>query len=87
MSAQLATAPEAIARPLIVPSMLDADFARLSDEVDGGVSAKTLGLLVRRGATVLVAGSAIRRHPDGRAAAIRELQTLALDASVPTAAR
>lgn len=47
-------------------------------EVDGGVSAATAGEAVRSGASVLVAGSAVHRHPDGRAAAIRELRAAAV---------
>ena len=39
-------------------------------EVDGGVDAGTAPVLVRAGATVLVAGSAIFGHPDGGAAGV-----------------
>jgi ribulose-phosphate 3-epimerase len=43
-------------------------------EVDGGIEQETAPQTVAAGATVLVAGTAIFRHPQGVAAAIRELQ-------------
>ena len=43
-------------------------------EVDGGVDASNAGELARAGATVLVAGSAVYRHPEGIAAAVRKLR-------------
>ncbi len=55
-------------------ALLDAVQSPADLEVDGGVSAAAAGDLVRYGATVLVAGSAVHRHPAGRAAAIRELR-------------
>src|SRR5207247_7265826 len=47
-------------------------------EVDGGIDATTAPLVVRAGATVLVAGSAIFGNRDGVAAAMNRLRT-ALD--------
>jgi len=61
------------ARALLVAAGSPAEL-----EVDGGVSAATAGELVRSGVSVLVAGSAVHRHPDGRAAAIRELREAAV---------
>lgn len=46
-------------------------------QVDGGISAKNAADVVRAGATVLVAGSAVFGHPDGPAAAVRELREAA----------
>ncbi|MFN8597954.1 MAG: ribulose-phosphate 3-epimerase [Anaerolineae bacterium] len=43
-------------------------------EVDGGIDAHTAPRVVAAGATVLVAGNAIFKHPDGVQAAIRELR-------------
>ncbi len=43
-------------------------------EVDGGVSAATAPALVRAGATVLVAGSAIFGHPGGPAAGVEAIR-------------
>jgi ribulose-phosphate 3-epimerase len=59
-------------RRLITESGYDVDI-----EVDGGISAATVGGAVRAGANVLVAGSALYRHPDGLAAAISELRAAA----------
>jgi ribulose-phosphate 3-epimerase len=44
-------------------------------EVDGGIHAETAPLVVRAGANVLVAGSAVYGAPDGPAAAIARLRT------------
>jgi len=62
------------ARRLLERAQSSADL-----EVDGGVSASVAAELSRRGANVLVAGSAIHRHPQGRAAAIVELRQAAED--------
>jgi ribulose-phosphate 3-epimerase len=43
-------------------------------EVDGGISAATVPGAVRAGAQLLVAGSAILDHPEGRPAAVAELR-------------
>jgi ribulose-phosphate 3-epimerase len=43
-------------------------------EVDGGISATTAPGAVRAGAQLLVAGSAILAHPEGRPAAVAELR-------------
>jgi ribulose-phosphate 3-epimerase len=43
-------------------------------EVDGGISAATAPGAVRAGAQLLVAGSAILAHPEGRPAAVAELR-------------
>jgi ribulose-phosphate 3-epimerase len=44
-------------------------------EVDGGIDAHTAPRVVAAGASVLVAGNAIFKHPDGIAAAIDELRS------------
>jgi len=43
-------------------------------EVDGGISAETLPLMLHAGANVFVAGSAIFKHPGGTAAGIKLLR-------------
>lgn len=43
-------------------------------EADGGISAATAPRAVRAGADLLVAGSAILAHPEGRTAAVAELR-------------
>jgi ribulose-phosphate 3-epimerase len=49
--------------------------AEVEIEVDGGIDAKTAPLVVRAGATVLVAGNAVFGHRQGIAAAIRAIRS------------
>ena len=61
-------------------AMLDergAEGAQL--EVDGGINVGTAGAASRAGASVLVAGAAVYRHPDGVAEAIRLLRRAAAE--------
>ena len=51
-------------------------------QVDGGVDARTTPEIVEAGATVLVAGSAVFRHPDGIESGIRAIREAA--EGVPT---
>jgi ribulose-phosphate 3-epimerase len=53
-------------------------------EVDGGIGPDTIGGATAAGANVLVAGSALYRHPDGLAAAVAELRARA-EAARPAA--
>ena len=46
-------------------------------EVDGGISAKTVGGAAGAGANVLIAGSAMFKHPGGLGTAVSELRELA----------
>ena len=46
-------------------------------EVDGGISAETAAKAAAAGANLLVAGSAVHRHPQGRRAAIDEIRAAA----------
>jgi ribulose-phosphate 3-epimerase len=50
--------------------MLDEQGLAAELAVDGGISAETAPLVVEAGARVLVAGSAVFRHPDGVARAM-----------------
>jgi ribulose-phosphate 3-epimerase len=45
--------------------------------VDGGIDGTTARQVVSAGATVLVAGAAVFRHPEGIAAAMRALREAA----------
>jgi ribulose-phosphate 3-epimerase len=54
---------------------------RVDVEVDGGISATTVAGAAAAGANVLVAGSALYRHPGGLGAAVAELRALAIDAA------
>jgi ribulose-phosphate 3-epimerase len=57
--------------------LLDGLGSRAELEVDGGVDSRNAGLLVSQGATVLVAGSAIYRHPEGPAEGVRAIRRAA----------
>ena len=46
-------------------------------EVDGGISAATVSGAAAAGANLLIAGSALFKHPGGLAAAVSELRDLA----------
>ena len=46
-------------------------------EVDGGIGPTTIAGAAAAGANVLIAGTALYRHPDGLTAAVSELRALA----------
>lgn len=75
--------------PKIAEMRAMIDNAGLSDsidlEVDGGISASTVAGAAGAGANLLIAGSALYRHPDGLAAAVDELRQLATEARVTDA--
>lgn len=58
-------------------ALMDRVGSRARLEVDGGVTPKNAGALVRAGADVLVAGSAVFRHPEGAAEGVRALREAA----------
>ena len=61
-----------------VRSLCDASGHDIDVEVDGGINLSTIGGAVKAGANVIVAGSALYRHPEGVGAAVAELRELAL---------
>jgi ribulose-phosphate 3-epimerase len=75
--------------PKIAEMRAMIDGAGLSDsidlEVDGGISASTVAGAAGAGANLLIAGSALYRHPDGLSAAVAELRQLATEARVTDA--
>jgi len=75
--------------PKIAEMRAMIDGAGLSDsidlEVDGGISASTVAGAAGAGVNLLIAGSALYRHPDGLAAAVAELRQLATEARVTDA--
>ena len=61
-----------------VRDLLDArGLDRVHIEVDGGISADTVGSATAAGANVLISGSWMFKHPDGLAAAVRQLRLAA----------
>ena len=75
--------------PKIAEMRAMIDGAGLSEsidlEVDGGISASTVAGAAGAGANLLIAGSALYRHPDGLAAAVAGLRQLATEARVTDA--
>jgi ribulose-phosphate 3-epimerase len=57
--------PTSTAKVRQARALLDEVGSSAELEVDGGVDAGNAGVLARAGATVLVAGSAVYRHPEG----------------------
>ncbi|MCP3991338.1 MAG: ribulose-phosphate 3-epimerase [Actinomycetia bacterium] len=62
-------------------ALLDTVDHWIDLEVDGGISAETIGGAATAGANVFISGSALYRNPDGLAAGVRELRELADKAS------
>jgi ribulose-phosphate 3-epimerase len=58
--------------------LIDEEKLVIDLEVDGGVSAETAPLAAEAGANLLVAGSAVNRHAEGRRRAIDEIRAEAL---------
>jgi ribulose-phosphate 3-epimerase len=54
--------------------MLDEVGSQAELEVDGGIDAGNAGLIVSMGATVVVAGSAVYRHPGGAGEGVRAIR-------------
>jgi ribulose-phosphate 3-epimerase len=65
---------ETIAKVAEVRGMLDTIQSAAWLEVDGGISAETLPLMLHAGATAFVAGVAVFHHPQGVAGGIRALR-------------
>lgn len=58
-------------------ALLDTADRWIDLEVDGGISAATVEGAASAGANVLISGSAMFKHPAGKAAAVNELRDLA----------
>lgn len=66
--------PSSVGKIERVRRMLDETGSEADLAVDGGIAPPTAGRVVAAGADVLVAGSAVFRHPAGIAEALRELR-------------
>jgi len=66
--------PRSLDRLRQARALIDASGFDIRLEVDGGVNEETVREVVAAGATVLVAGSAVFRHPDGLGAGIAALR-------------
>jgi len=67
-----------------VHRLIEQVKSECSLEVDGGIDAKTAPLAVAAGANVLVAGTSIFGDSEGVAAAMKRLQTAAINSPNPT---
>ncbi len=78
--------PEVVPKVKQIRAMLDAIHSPAYLEVDGGISAETLPHMLKAGANVFVAASAIFDHPQGIAAGVRALreQLSSPDAHTPS---
>jgi ribulose-phosphate 3-epimerase len=68
--------PEMLPKIVEIRHLLDAIGSPAWLEVDGGVSEKTLPLLLEAGANAFVAGNAVFKHPQGIGAGVRVLKDL-----------
>ena len=66
--------PEATPKIAQVRAMLDAINPKAMIAVDGGITPETLPQTIQAGAQVIIAATAIFKHPRGIAAGIQELQ-------------
>jgi ribulose-phosphate 3-epimerase len=69
--------PESPGRIAALRRLIDQRHPGCDLEVDGGIDKATAPVVVRAGANVLVAATAVFGVPEGPAAAVRELQALA----------
>jgi ribulose-phosphate 3-epimerase len=69
--------PRSLERLRRARALLDETGSDARLEVDGGVGPENAGAVVAAGADVLVAGSAVFRHPDGATRGIQELRAAA----------
>lgn len=76
--------PESVERVAQVRALIQASGRPIDLEVDGGVNAQNAPELAHAGANVLVAGSAVYKHPDGAAAGARAiLQAVSAEVQEP----
>ncbi len=69
--------PEMLSKIADLAQMRAAHGLRFEIGVDGGINPDTAPLVVKAGADVLIAGSAVFHHPDGLADAIAEIRRAA----------
>ncbi|KAA0082607.1 ribulose-phosphate 3-epimerase [Mycolicibacterium sp. P9-64] len=62
-------------------TMIDESGLPIELEVDGGITDKTIGGAAAAGADVFISGSWMYAHPDGKAAAVKQLRTTALEST------
>src|SRR5690606_28109196 len=65
--------PEALERLRRMRQAIDASGRQVALEVDGGINSGTIAAAIDAGVDLLVAGSAIFKHPQGPETGVREL--------------
>jgi ribulose-phosphate 3-epimerase len=70
--------PSMLAKVSDARELIDDGKLAIDVEVDGGVSAETAPMVAEAGANLLVAGSAVNRHTEGRRRAIDEIRAEAM---------
>jgi ribulose-phosphate 3-epimerase len=66
--------PQTISKIADIEKMLRSRQSQAVIQVDGGITAETLPLVYRAGARVIVAATAIFKHPDGISSAVQALR-------------
>jgi len=61
--------------------MIDESGLPIELEVDGGITDKTIAGAAAAGADVFISGSWMYSYPDGKAAAVKQLRTTALESA------
>jgi ribulose-phosphate 3-epimerase len=69
--------PQTVSKVAEVKNMLESHGSQALIEVDGGITAETIPLVYRAGARVIVAATAIFKHPGGISAGVRALRNAA----------
>jgi ribulose-phosphate 3-epimerase len=69
--------PQTISKVAAVKSMLESQRSNALIEVDGGITEETLPAVYRAGARVVVAATAIFKHPQGIPAGVQALRSAA----------
>ena len=62
-------------------TMIDESGLPIELEVDGGITDKTIAGASSAGADVFISGSWMYAYPDGKAAAVKQLRTTALESA------
>ena len=66
--------PSAVGKVAALKNMIDRQGLETLIQVDGGITAETIGPVARAGATVFVSGSGVFNHPQGYRAAIENMR-------------
>jgi len=68
--------PEMLTKITEIRKMLDTIGSPTWLEVDGGISDKSISILIKAGATAFVAGNSVFKHPNGIGSGVKSLKSL-----------